>query len=374
MRRIYMDHASTTPVDPLVLDAMLPYFSEKFGNASSNHSFGAEAKLALEDSRDITAKALKSKPEELIFTSGGTESDNLAIKGVACRNKKRHIITNCIEHKAVLNPCRSLEERGFKVTYLPVDKYGLVDNNELENAITEDTFLISVMHANNEIGTIQPIEEIGKIAKERGITFHTDAVQTAGKIPIDMKKMNVDLLSISSHKLYGPKGVGLLYVRDGAELEPLIDGGGHERGLRSGTENIPGIVGFSRALELSVERMEKESKRQMRLRDRLIKGVLALKGCGLNGHPTKRLPNNAHFTLPAEGVDLINVLAGYGIAASTASACSAHSTGTSHVLSAIGLSDEEACRSLRLTLGRVNTKEDIGYVIKKIHNIIEDGC
>ncbi|MBN2014766.1 MAG: cysteine desulfurase [Candidatus Altiarchaeota archaeon] len=375
MKRVYMDHASTTPVDPFVLEAMLPYFSEKFGNASSMHSFGVDARRALDESRIRASAAINSNPDEIVFTSGGTESDNLAIKGTAYGNKKRHIITDRIEHKAVLNPCRFLEEKGFKVTYLPVDRYGLVDITEVEKSITKDTFLISVMHANNEIGTIQPIEEIGEIAADKGIIFHTDAVQTAGKLPLNMKKMNVDLLSISSHKLYGPKGVGALYVREGARLEPLIHGGGHEKNLRSGTENIPGIVGFSHALELSVKKMSEDSERLTRLRDRLIKGVLEVDCCRLNGHPKKRLQNNAHFTFPnMKQIDLVSELSRKNIYASAASACSAHSTGASHVLSAIGLTAEEACKSLRLTLGRINNEEDIEYVIEKIQYLTKNGC
>ncbi len=371
MRKIYLDHASTTPVDLRVMEEMLPYFTERFGNASSTHSFGRDARKVLDDSRKKAAKAINAETGEIVFTSGGTESDNLAIKGIAYKKGKGHIITSCIEHKAVLNPCRLLEEKGFKVTYLPVDKYGRVDPKELENSITKDTFLISIMHANNEIGTIQPIEEMCDIARDNGIVFHTDAVQTAGKLPLDMKKMNIDLLSISAHKLYGPKGVGLLYVREGIGLKPLIHGGEHENGLRSGTENVPGVVGFSRALELSVKKMDRESRRLIRLRDKLIKGALEIDRSWLNGHPEKRLPNNAHITFSSmEDIDLVSELDKYGIASSAASACLTYSTKTSHVLSAIGLSGKEAHRSLRFTLGKDNTKEDIEYVINKIHDLI----
>jgi len=372
MKRIYLDHAATTPVDPEVVEEMLPYFTERFGNASSSHSLGREARLALENSREKIAEVINSEPEEIFFTSGGTESNNLAIKGVANKSKKGHIITSVIEHHAVLNPCRYLEGNGFRVTYLPVDEYGLIDLKELENSITEDTILISIMHANNEIGTVQEIEEIGKIARERGVYFHTDAVQSVGKIPIDVKRLNIDLLSISSHKMYGPKGVGALYVRKGVEIEPILHGGGHELGLRSGTENVPGIVGFAKAAELSLKRMNKESNRLLRLRDKLIDGVLEIEDSRLNGHPRKRLPNNANFSFAEIKGNLIQDLDVKGILASSGSACSSHSSEPSHVLTAIGLSEEEANASLRLTLGKDNTEEDIEYVLRILPDVIRE--
>jgi cysteine desulfurase len=371
MRKVYLDHASTTPLDAKVLEAMLPYLTERFGNASSAHSFGKDARIALDDSRERAAKAINADPQEIIFTSGGTESDNLAIKGIAYKKGSGHIITSSIEHKAVLNSCRCIEKNGFMVTYMPVDGYGMVNLGKLEDSIAKDTVLVSIMHANNEIGTVLPMEEIGDVAMDKGVLFHTDAVQTAGKLPLNVRRMNVDLLSISSHKLYGPKGVGLLYVRGGTELQPLVHGGGHEKNLRSGTENIPGIVGFSRALELSIEKMSEESKRLTRLRDRLIRGALEIKGSWLNGHPVKRLQNNIHVTFSGmESIDLVSELDKHGIASSAASACSACSIETSHVLSAIGLSREDAKRSLRFTLGKDNTKKDIEYVIDELHTLI----
>ncbi|MDM7935275.1 MAG: cysteine desulfurase family protein, partial [Methanothrix sp.] len=342
MKRIYMDHSATTPVANEVLEAMLPYFSEKFGNASSLHSFGLEAKEALEASREKVAKLLGAKPEEVIFTSGGTESDNLALKGIAYRNREKgkHIITTSIEHPAVLEVCRKLETEGFEVTYLPVTADGLVDPTALEGAIRKDTILISVMHANNEIGTIQPLEEIGRIAAERDVYFHTDAVQTAGKISISVDELGVDLLSISAHKLYGPKGVGALYIRNGTRMENIVQGGGHERGLRSGTENIAGIVGLGRAAEISQETMSQEAERLSRLRDRLAGLVLEkVKDCWINGSMTRRLPSNLNFGFKyVEGESLLLFLDTKGIAVSTGSACSSHKLEPSHVLRALGLS------------------------------------
>ncbi|MBW3003564.1 cysteine desulfurase NifS [Candidatus Woesearchaeota archaeon] len=373
MKRIYMDHSATTPVDQKVVEAMQPYFTEKFGNASSIHSFGQEAASAVKKSRETIAKFLGVKESELFFTSGGTESDNLAIKGVATANKDKgkHIITSSVEHHAVLHTCEWLEKNGFEVTYLPVDKYGSVDVEEFKKSIREDTILVSIMHINSEIGTIEPIEEIAKICKERGIYFHSDAVQSFGKIQIDMK--NIDLLSISSHKLYGPKGLGALFVREGVKIESLVHGGGHENGLRSGTENVAGIVGFAKAVEIAKEGMEKEAKQLKELRERLIKGVLEIPDCWLNGHPEKRLPGNAHFSFRfIEGESLVLYLDMNGIAASTGSACSTKSLKPSHVLTAIGLSHEEAHGSLRITLGRSNTEEDIEQVIKVLPDIVSN--
>ncbi len=374
MKRVYMDHAATTYVDPEVIQAMLPYLSERFGNASSLHGFGREAKEALEHSREVVAKALGASPDEIYFTSGGTESDNLAIKGVMWANRdKNHVITSLIEHHAVLETCSSLEERGLDVTYLPVDRYGLVSLNHREDAITEKTGLITIMHANNEIGTIEPIKEIGKIARENDVYLHTDAVQTFGKIPTDVNELNVDLLSISGHKIYGPKGVGVLYVREGVGIEPVQHGGGHERGMRSGTENVPGIVGLAKAVEISQRELGKEAERLKRLRDRLIKGVLEIEDSWLNGHPTYRLPNNANFGFAGvEGESLILRLDAKGVAASTGSACSSGSGAPSHVLTAIGLTPEQASGSLRLTLGKRNTEEDIDYVLEVLPEIVSD--
>jgi cysteine desulfurase len=372
MKRIYMDHASTTPVDPRVVEEMLPYLTERFGNASSPHSLGRDAREALDRSREGIAAEINSRPEELFFTSGGTESDNLAVKGVACKGNGKHIITSVVEHKAVLNSCRSLGEYDFSVSYLPVDEYGMVDPRELEASITEDTVLVSIMHANNEIGTIQPIKEIAEITREKNIFFHTDSVQTVGKLPVDVDELGVDLLSISSHKIYGPKGVGALYVREGVELEPLIHGGGHELNLRSGTENIPGIVGFAKAVELSMEDMASESNRLMVFRDKLIKELLEIEDSRLNGHPVKRLSNNVNLSFKDIGGDLVRLLDERGISASSGSACSSHCSEPSHVLTAIGLSPEEAAGSLRLTLGRGNNNDDIDFILEVLPDIIRE--
>ncbi len=342
MKRIYLDHSATTPVAPEVLEAMLPYFTERFGNASSLHSFGLEAKQALEESREKVAGLLGAEPEELIFTSGGTESDNLALKGTAYRNRKKgkHIITTRIEHPAVLEACRKLQTEGFEVTYLPVTSEGLVEPGALESAIRSDTILISVMHANNEIGAIQPLEEIGKIAAEKEIYFHTDAVQSAGKIPTDVNALGVDLLSLSAHKLYGPKGVGALYFRKGMRLESIIQGGGHERGLRSGTENVAGIVGLARAADLARETMTSEAERLAGLRDRLAAQVLEqVLDAWINGTMKKRLPGNINFGFRyVEGESLLLFLDSKGIAVSTGSACSSKKLEPSHVLLSLGLS------------------------------------
>ncbi len=378
MRRVYLDHAATTPLDREVLEAMLPYFSEKFGNPSSLHSFGIEAHEAIETSREKVADLIGAKDNEIIFTSGGTESDNLALRGIAYLNREKlkeegpHIITSCIEHPAVLETCKDLEKEGFEIKYLNVDKYGLIDLDELQNSITKGTFLISIMFANNEIGTIEPIEEIGKIAREHNILFHTDAVQAVGKINVDVKKLPVDLLSISAHKIYGPKGVGALFVREGVKLKSIQTGGGHEGGIRSGTENVPGIVGLGEACRLAKIRMEDDNSRIKKLRDRLIKGILdSVEESYLNGHPEKRLPNNAHFRFTAiEGESLILFLDQKGIAASTGSACSSKKLKPSHVLLAIGLSPVEAHGSLRLTLGRENTEEDVDYVLEVLPEVI----
>jgi len=373
MKRIYMDHAATTPVDPRVLEIMKPFFNEMYGNASEPHKFGAEAKEAMEDARAKVAKLMNAKNDEIIFTSGGTESDNFAIKGIAFANpEKKHIIISKIEHDAVLEACKWLEKLGFSITYLPVDRYGLVSPADVEAAIKPETSLVSIMAANNEIGTIEPVGEIGKICKKNGVLFHTDAVQAYGKIPIDVKKMNVDLLTVSSHKIYGPKGVGALYIREGVSIDPLLHGGGHEYGFRSGTENVAGIVGFGAAAEFAGKEMKKESARLTQLRDRLIKGVLTIENSHLNGHPTKRLPNNANFWFAfIEGESLIMHLDMKGIAASSGSACSSKSLEPSHVLLAIGLKHGEAHGSLRLSLGKQNDKKDVDYVLNVLPGIVK---
>ncbi len=371
-RLIYMDHSSTTPADPEVTEAMLPYFSEKFGNPSSLYTIGRQARKAIEESRQKVADLIGAKKEEIIFTGSGTESDNLAIKGLAYKNRKKgdHIITSSIEHHAVLHTCKYLETQGFKVTYLPVSKEGIVNPSDIEKAITPNTLLITIMHANNEIGTIQPIEDIGKIAKEKNIPFHTDAVQTTGKLPINVDSLGVNMLSISAHKLYGPKGVGALYLRKGTFVEPMLHGGGHERNIRSSTENVPGIVGFGKAAELAKERLAEREKIAI-LRDSLITGLLEIKDSYLNGHPTKRLPDNANVRFSyIEGESMILNLDMKGVAASTGSACSSTSLEPSHVLMAIGLKPEEAHGSLRLTLGRNNTQEDVDHVVSVLPEIV----
>ncbi|MDH7507488.1 MAG: cysteine desulfurase family protein, partial [Candidatus Thermoplasmatota archaeon] len=330
MKKVYMDYAATTPVDVEVLKEMMPFFQKHFGNASSIHSFGRKAFDAVEDARVQVANLINADEEEIFFTSGGTESDNLAIKGIAYLNKKKreqakgfNIITSAIEHPAVLEPCKHLEKQGFKIKFLPVDKYGFINPSDLEDAISNDTFLVTIMFANNEIGTIEPIEEIGKITKKHNVIFHTDAVQAIGKIPIDVNKLNIDLLSISSHKIYGPKGVGALFVKKGIKLEPLAHGGGHEKGLRSSTLNTPGIVGLGKACELAKKRMNKDNIHMKNLRDTLIKNVLKIEESFLNGHPKKRLVNNTHFRFTAiEGESLNLMLDKKGIAAATGSACS----------------------------------------------------
>jgi len=373
MRKVYLDYAATTPVDPRVLEAMKPYFYKKFGNSMSLHSFGLEAKQALEESRETVTKFMNANSEEVIFTGSATESINSVIKGIAFANKEKgkHIITSAIEHHAVLESCKWLEEQGFEITYLPVDMYGFVDLEKLENSIKKDTVLVSIMHANNEIGTIEPIEEIGKICKEKDVLFHTDAVQGFGKIPIDVNKMNIDLLSLSAHKFYGPKGVGATFIRKGTKIDPLLHGGGHEFGLRSSTENIAGIVGLAEAVRLREKEMKPEAAKLTKLRDYLIKNVLKIENSYLNGHPTKRLPNNANFWFAfIEGEALIIQLDSYGIAASTGSACSSSILEPSHVLMAIGLKHEEAHGSLRLSLGKYTTKSEIDYAIKVLPKVV----
>ena len=375
MKRIYLDYAATTPVDPEVIKEMLPYFNEIFGNPSSLHYFGRQASNAIEKSRNIAAKFIGAKPEEIIFTSGGTESDNFALKGVSWANSKkgRHIITSNIEHHAVFESCMFLEKNGFKVSYLPVESNGIIDPDEVKKAITEDTILITIMHANNEIGTIQPIREIGRIAREKNIYFHIDAVQSFGHIPINVDDLNIDMLSASAHKLYGPKGVGLIYIRKGTRLQPFMDGGSQERKLRASTHNVPGIVGFGKAIELASENMGGESEFITKLRDKLIKGILFnIDNSKLNGDSLYRLPNNANLSIKfVEGEGIILGLDLEGIAVSSGSACTSGSLEPSHVLKAIGRTADLAHGSIRLTLGKYNTEEEIDYTLEKLSAIVK---
>lgn len=378
MKRIFLDHASTTKVDDEVIQAMLPYFSQHYGNPSSIHAFGREAREAVDASREHVGTILGARDDEIIFTAGGTESDNLAIKGIAYLNKEKrttkgpHIITCAIEHPGVLETCRHLESQGFKITYLPVDSQGIIDLDLLQSSISKNTFLITIMYANNEIGVIQPIGEIGKIAHEHDIIFHTDAVQAVTKVPIDVKKQHIDMLALSAHKIYGPKGIGALYIRNGVKVQPIIHGGGHERGLRSSTLNAPGIVGLGKACELASKRMKKDIDSMKTLRDLLIKNMLEIEESYLNGHPEKRLVNNAHFRFTGiEGESLLLSLDEEGIATSTGSACSSKKLQASHVLLAIGLDPVQAHGSVRMSIGRETTKEEIMHVSKVMPTIVE---
>jgi cysteine desulfurase len=373
-KAIYLDHAATTYTKKEVLEEMLPFFTENFGNPSSIHKFGRDARKYIDIARERVAKALGALPEEIYFTAGGSESDNWAVKGTAYANKNKgnHIITTNIEHHALLHTCEYLEKEGFKVTYLPVDQDGLVSVEDVKNAITDKTILISIMYANNEIGTIQPIPEIGRLAREKGIYFHTDAVQAVGSVKIDVKEQNIDMLSLSAHKFYGPKGIGVLYVKKGVKLFNLIHGGAQERARRAGTENVPGIVGLGKAIELATGHLEEESKRLTYLRDKLIKGAMDnIPYTRLNGHPVKRLPNNFNVSFQyIEGESLLLNLDMKGIAGSSGSACTSGSLDPSHVLLAIGLPHEIAHGSLRLTLGAVTTEEDIEYVLEVLPEIV----
>ncbi len=374
MKRIYLDYAATTPMHPEVVKSMLPYFTDAFGNPSSIHSYGQEAKGAIEEARVKVADLIGARGEEIIFTSGGTEADNFALKGVAFANESKgnHIITSSIEHHAVIETCKFLERRGFRVTYLPVDEYGLVDPGDVRKAITDNTILISVMQANNEMGTIEPIAEIGKIAREAGIYFHTDAVQTVGHIPVDINELEVDLLSMSAHKVYGPKGVGALYIRKGTKLIPFMHGGDQERRRRASTENVPGIVGLGKAVELVQQEMGEEAERLTYLRDQLIKGLLGrIDHTRLNGHPLKRLPNNVNVSVDyVEGESMLLNLDLEGICASTGSACSSASLEPSHVLLALGLSPEQAHGSLRFSLGKWTSEEEIERVLEVLPRVV----
>ena len=376
MRRVYMDHTAGMPVDERVLEAMMPYFTQNYGNPSSIHSFGNEARRAIDEARSKVAELIGAeKKEEIVFTSGGTEGNNLAIKGVAYRNKDKgnHIITSSIEHMSVINTCKHLSKQGFKVTYLPVDKYGIVDIEALKREITDKTILVSVMYANGEIGTIEPVREIGEIAHSKGAFFHVDAVAAAGQIPIDSQDENIDLLSLSSNDVYGPRGVGALYRKAGTRILPIIHGGGQERGLRSGTENLSGIVGMGKATEIAKAEMKPEAKRLSELRDKFIEGVLdSIPESYLNGHPTMRLPNNVNVRFSyIEGESLILSLDMEGVACSSGSACTSKTLEPSHALLAIGLAHEEAHGSLLFTLGKQNTEEDIKYVLGLLPNIVK---
>ncbi|MBY9020329.1 MAG: cysteine desulfurase [Candidatus Lokiarchaeota archaeon] len=379
---VYLDYAATTPMDPRVIEIMNEHFKISYGNSSSLHSIGQKAAQTLVKSRETVASLINAKRDDIIFTSSGTEADNIAILGVALKNQNRgkNIITSALEHPAVENTCKKLKKRGFSITFLPVDKYGLIDPKELEDMISEETILISIMFANNEIGTIEPIKEIGAIAKKHDVLFHTDAVQAFGKIPIDVEAMNIDLLSASAHKLYGPKGVGMLYLRDkgiregwGNFIEPIMFGGGHERDMRPSTVNVPGIAGFAKAVELAKSEMSKDIEIQTNYRDKIIKNVLEkIEDTYLNGHPTKRLPNNVNLGIRfIEGESIVLDLDSEGIATSTGSACSSKSLDPSHVLLAIGLKPQDAQGSLRVTVGRFTTDDDVEYFLEKLPPIID---
>lgn len=372
-RPVYMDHHATTPVDPRVLEAMLPYFTEHFGNAASvDHEYGAEAGRAVEITRQQIARLINAQPDEIIFTSGATESNNLAILGAAERYADRgnHIITCMTEHKAILDPCHYLERKGWRVTYLPVDQYGLVDPDALRQAITPQTVLISIMTANNEIGTIAPVEEIGRIAREHDVLFHTDATQAVGKIPVDVEAMNIDMLSLSAHKMYGPKGVGAIYVRKRMpriRLAEQIHGGGHERGMRSGTLNVPSIVGLGKAVEVCSQEMDTEASRLCELRDDLWIGLQAeLEDVELNGHPSRRLPNNLSVAIPRVESRSLLVQLKHDVALSTGSACTTAKVEPSHVILALDHGEERAHCSLRLGLGRISTPADVTFVVEQL--------
>lgn len=371
---IYLDHAATTPLDRRVLDAMIPYLTTEYGNASSIYTLGRHAMQAIDRAREQVAEAIHARPTEIAFVGCGSESDNLAIKGMAFASQKKgkHIITSSIEHHAVLHTCQYLERFGFTVTYLPVDEYGRIDPHEVEHAITDQTTLVSIMYANNEVGTIEPVEEIGRICRARKIPFHVDAVQVGGALPIDVVALNADLLSLSAHKFYGPKGVGVLYMRQGMRILPQLQGGSQERGRRAGTENVAGIVGAATALCLAQEELPLVTPRITALRDRLVEGILAIPASKLTGHPTNRLPNNASFCFEGvEGESILLNLDLLGVAASTGSACTSGSVDPSHVLVAMGLPPEWSHGSLRLTLGKENTEQEVEMLITALPGIVE---
>ncbi|KUK60959.1 MAG: Aminotransferase, class V [Methanoculleus marisnigri] len=370
-----MDHAATTPTRPEVVEAMLPYFSERFGNPSSLYTLAREAEEAVEEARGRVAAAIGASPEEVFFTSGGTEADNWAVKGVAAASRKKgdHIVTSSIEHHAVLHTCRALDKQGYRVTYLPVDEFGRVEPERVEEAITDKTVLVSVMAANNEIGTVQPVRAIAAVAHDHGVPFHTDAVQAIGAFPVDVNEIGADLLAISAHKFGGPKGVGALYVRRKTRIGTFMDGGAQEQGRRAGTENVPGIVGLGKAIDLAVAGMARNAFRNAAMRDRLIRGILeTIPDTRLNGHPVERLANNVNVAFRyVEGESILLMLDARGIAASTGSACTSASLEPSHVLTACGLPPEHAHGSLRLTLGHRNTEEDVDYVLSVLPGVIE---
>ncbi len=376
MKRIYLDYAATTPMHPEVIKAMRAFFSEKYGNPSSLHSIGQEAKRAIEQARAGVARALGAQPEEIIFTSGGTESDNFAIKGVAyaMASKGNHIITSNIEHHAVLETCHFLQQQGFEVTFLPVDSHGSVDPDDVKRAITGKTILVSVMHANNEIGTIEPIEEIGKICREKGVYLHTDAVQSFGALDTHVDRLGVDLLSLSAHKFYGPKGIGVLYIRKGTRISSLIHGGAQEWNKRASTHNVPGIVGLGKAVQLAMAEKDELVKHSLHLRDMLIRSILdTIEDTRLNGHPKRRLPNNCHVIVKyVEGESMLLKLDAVGIAVATGSACSSGSLEPSHVLLSIGMSPEDAHGSLRLTVGRLTSEADIRYTHGQLSKVVSE--
>ncbi len=374
MRRVYLDHAATTPVRPEVFEAMVPYLQGKFGNPSSIHFFGREVRKDLDEARERVAESLNADPREIFFTAGGTEADNMAIFGSVARVGKKggQIITSAVEHHAILDTCKSLEKQGYRVTILPVDEWGMVLPRDLAEALTDDTILVSIMHANNEVGTIQPIKELIDAAHERKVRFHTDAVQSVGNIPVDVQDLGTDLLSISGHKIYGPKGVGVLYLRKGTELGNIVYGGAQERNLRPGTENVAGIIGLAKALELAVAEQAETKKRLTALRNKLIDGLTKLPDVILNGHREQRLPGNVNVSiLRVEGESLLLSLDMAGGAGSSGSACTSGSLDPSHVLMAMGLDHQTAHGSLRLTLGKSTTEADIDYVLSVIPGIIE---
>jgi cysteine desulfurase len=373
-RKIYLDHNATTPVHPEVLEVMLPYYKDKFGNASSIHGFGREVKVALEESREKVAKLINADPNEIYFTSGGTESDNLAVKGTAFANRKKgkHIITSKIEHHAILESCKFLEKEGFEVTYLPVDGQGFVDPDDLKKAIRKDTLLVSLMYANNEVGTIEPVEELCKITKENSVYFHTDTVQAMGKVPVDVQKLNVDMLSISAHKIYGPKGVGAIYIRKGTRITPWSHGGSHERSRRAGTENVPGIVGLVKATEIAYRDMEEQSRYLRNLSESFYKKLTqAIPDVFLNGDLERRIPNTLNLSFKAvEGESIILSLDLKGVAVASGSACTSGTLEPSHVLSAMGIPPEIAQAAIRFSFGRENTREDVEYVVAILPEIV----
>ncbi len=375
MKKIYLDHSATTPVHPEVVKAMLPYFGERFGNPSSVHSFGQEARHALDEARGVVAAGIGAKTDEIVFTSGGTEADNIAVTGVAnaLSGKGRHIVTSEIEHHAVVSTCRHLASSGFELTEVPCDSQGVVDPQSVREALRKDTILITIMHANNETGVVQPIEEIGKIALEHEIVFHTDAVQSLGKLPLDVNALGVNLMSASSHKLYGPKGVGALYVRRGTPLVPIAFGGHHERKRRAGTENVSGIIGFAKAVELATSDLDATQARVLRLRRKLEEGVLsAIPHVRLNGHPTKRLPSTANISFEfIEGESLVLSLDMEGVSVSSGSACTSGSSAPSHVLLAMGVPPAIAQGSVRFSLGTENTESGVDYVLEVLPGIVE---